>query len=183
MKPTNPLSDSAGGPADLPTAYQFPNRTTPYPHYDALDRFSTTSPADNSHGHPDGESDGTSPGAPTILGHSILRPPSKNYYIGYVLFNDLLRLCTCSHSMSWQCPHARPGRNPLRFFCDLDIMFLSKSCSPPHSTRNTRNPNYCDLPLMRDTTTSTTLGSISIAAATALPTQSWAHATTTKPTK
>ena len=116
MKPTNPLSDSAGGPADLPTAYQFPNRTTPYPHYDALDRFSTTSPADNSHGHPDGESDGTSPGAPTILGHSILRPPSKNYYIGYVLFNDLLRLCTCSHSMSWQCPHARPGGIPCEIF-------------------------------------------------------------------
>ena len=54
-KPTNPLSDSTSGPADLPTAYPFPNRSSPYPHSDALDRLSTTSPADNSHGHPAGE--------------------------------------------------------------------------------------------------------------------------------
>ena len=62
-KPTNPLSASTSGPADLLTAYPYPNRSSPYPHSDALDHASTTTPADNSHGHPDGESDRTSPGA------------------------------------------------------------------------------------------------------------------------
>ena len=41
-KPTNPLSASTSGPADLLTAYPYPNRSSPYPHSDALDRPSTT---------------------------------------------------------------------------------------------------------------------------------------------
>jgi len=156
-KPTNPLRASTSGPADLLTAYPYPNRSPSYPHSDALDRLSTTSPADNSHGHPAGEPDKTLSGVPIIQGHSNLRRPSKSYYIGYALLNDLPRLCKCSHSMSWQCPHARPGGNPLRNFCDFHSMSVSISCSPPNLMRNIRNPNYCDLPLMRDTATTTAL--------------------------
>ena len=41
--------------------------------------------------------------------------------------------------------------------CDFRGLTILNSTCPLHSTRNTRNPNYRDLPLMRDTATTTAL--------------------------
>jgi len=130
---------------------------SPYPHSDALDYSSTKAPADNSHGHPAGESDRTPPGASTVPGNSISRLPSTNYYIGYALLDDIPRLHTRSRSLPWSCSHSQPGGNPLRNFCDFRRMTVLNSSTHLPSACNTHNPNYCDLPLMRDTATSTAL--------------------------
>ena len=130
---------------------------SPYPHSDALDHTSTKAPADNSHGRPAGASDRTPPGAPTAPGNSIPRLPPTNYYIGYALLADIPRLCIRSLSLPWSRSHSQPGGNPLRNFCDFRRMTTLTSSTHLPPARNTHNPNYCDLPLMRDTATTTAL--------------------------
>ena len=96
-KPTNPSSDPT---TDLPKPYPFSNRMLPYTHSDVLDSPSTKSPTINSHGNTEGKSDRTTPGVPTVPELSVLRLPSKNYYIGYALFDDLQCLCNRKQSLS-----------------------------------------------------------------------------------
>ena len=126
-KPTNPLRDSTSGPADLLTAYPFPNRLSPYPHSDALDRFSTTSPADNSHGHSARASDKTLSGVPLFWATPTSTLPLRAI--------TLVMLCLTTYPA---CVHARircPGNFPTLDQGGIPCEIFVTSIACPHRSR------------------------------------------------